>query len=216
VNGTESKAELERGIAALGLNLSDRQVGALMQYLELLARWNRTYRLTAVTEPSAMISRHLLDSLSVLPVLVGHRLLDVGAGAGLPGIPLAVARPDLSFVLLDSNGKKTRFMTHAAGRLGLKNVQVARARVEDYDGEGGFDTVISRAFANLPEFVRLAGRLCAPGGRLVAMKGRLRTEELAGLSAGWRIAETRRLTVPGTDGERHLVIIHREPLATGP
>jgi len=211
VAGKVSKAELEGGIAALGQELSGPRVDALIEFLELLAKWNRTYKLTAVTEPSAMVSRHLLDSLSVLPALAGERVADVGSGAGLPGIPLAIARPDLRFVLLDSNGKKTRFMTHAVGRLGLQNVEVVRTRVEDYAGEGGFDTVLSRAFASLADFVRLAGRLCAPAGRLVAMKGRLRPEELVGLPDGWRVAETIRLAVPGTAGERHLVVVHRDP-----
>ncbi len=212
--GKVSRAGLESGLAALGEQLSRAQVDALMEFLNLLTKWNKTYKLTAITDLSAMVSHHLLDSLSVLPALAGERIADVGAGAGLPGIPLAVARPDLEFVLLDSNGKKTRFMTHAVGRLGLRNVQVVKARVEDYAGEGGFDTVLSRAFASLADFVRLAGGLCAPAGRLVAMKGRLRPEELAGLPVGWRIAGTRRLTVPGVDGERHLVVIDRDPEAT--
>jgi 16S rRNA (guanine527-N7)-methyltransferase len=211
VAGRAFKAELESGIATLGLNLSGSQVVALLDYIDLLARWNRTYKLTAVAEPSAMVSRHLLDSLSVLPALAGDRVVDVGSGAGLPGIPLAIARPGMRFLLLDSNGKKTRFMTHAVGRLGLGNVQVAKARVEDYDGEGGFDTVLSRAFASLADFVHLAGSLCAAEGRLVAMKGRLRPEELAGLPVGWRIAGTQRVAVPGTHGERHLVVIDRDP-----
>jgi len=209
VAGDTSNAELERGLAALGQTLSRSQVDALLGFLDLLAKWNRTYRLTAVTGPAEMVSRHLLDSLSVLPSLAGHRIADVGSGAGLPGIPLAVARPELDFVLLDSNGKKARFMTHAVGRLGLDNVRVVKARVEDYAGESGFDTVLSRAFASLSDFVRLAGHLCAPSGKLVAMKGRLRQEELTGLPEGWRISGTQRLAVPGTDAERHLVVIDR-------
>lgn len=212
--GNGRRAELESGLAVLGLNLSVVQVDVLIEFVELLARWNRTYKLTAVTDRAAMVSRHLLDSLSVLPGLAGHRIVDVGSGAGLPGIPLAIARPDLEFVLLDSVGKKTRFMTHAVGRLGLDNVRVARSRVEDYADEVGFDTVISRAFASLADFVRLAGGLCAPAGRLVAMKGRLKTDELAGLVPGWRIVETQQLAVPGTEGARHLVVMQRDPHAT--
>lgn len=208
------RAELERGIAALGLNLSVAQVDALIEFVELLARWNQTYKLTAVTDMSAMVTRHLLDSLSALPALAGHRIADVGSGAGLPGVPLAIARPDLEFVLIDCVGKKTRFLTHVIGRLRLDNVQIARTRVEDYAGEGGFDTVVSRAFASLADFARLAGGLCAPDGRLVAMKGRLKQDELAGLAPGWRIVATERLAVPGTEGVRHLVIIQRDPQAT--
>jgi 16S rRNA (guanine527-N7)-methyltransferase len=208
------RAELESGLAVLGLNLSVLQVDALIEFVELLARWNQSYKLTAVTDRVAMVSRHLLDSLSVMPGLAGRRIADVGSGAGLPGIPLAIARPDLEFVLLDSVGKKTRFMTHAVGRLGLDNVRVARTRVEDYADEVGFDTVVSRAFASLADFVRLAGGLCAPAGRLVAMKGRLKQDELAGLVPGWRIVETQQLAVPGTQGARHLVIMQRDPHAT--
>jgi 16S rRNA (guanine527-N7)-methyltransferase len=193
------RAELESGLAVLGLNLSVLQVDALIEF---------------VTDRVAMVSRHLLDSLSVMPGLAGRRIADVGSGAGLPGIPLAIARPDLEFVLLDSVGKKTRFMTHAVGRLGLDNVRVARTRVEDYADEVGFDTVVSRAFASLADFVRLAGGLCAPAGRLVAMKGRLKQDELAGLVPGWRIVETQQLAVPGTQGARHLVIMQRDPHAT--
>ncbi len=209
--GTVPRTELERGLAVLGHDLSASQVDALVEFLALLAKWNRTYKLTAVTEPSDMVSRHLLDSLSALPALTGNRIVDVGSGPGLPGIPLAVARPGLEFLLLDSNGKKTRFMTHAIGKLGIGNARVVKARVEDYPGDEGFDTVLSRAFASLPEFVRLAGHLCAPSGRLVAMKGRLQREELTGLPEGWRIAGKHKLAVPGTDAERHLVVIGRGP-----
>jgi 16S rRNA (guanine527-N7)-methyltransferase len=157
-----------------------------------------------------MVARHLLDSLSVLPFVTGPRVLDVGSGPGLPGIPLAVAQPEWELVLLDSNGKKTRFMTHAAGRLGLDNVRIVRARVEDYADDMGFDTVISRAFSSLADFVRRAGQLCSESGCLLAMKGRLYEREIASLPAGWQISETRRLSVPGVTASRHLVIIARD------
>jgi len=195
----------------LGIALADRQIEVLTGFLSLLCRWNRTYRLTAVTDPGEMVARHLLDSLSVLPFLRGPRVVDVGSGPGLPGIPLAVARPDWEVVLLDSNGKKTRFMTHAAGRLGLANVKVARARVEDYADDIGFDTVISRAFSSMAVFVRLAGHLCGPGGHLLAMKGRLREGEMARIPSGWQVVDTPELVVPGIAGERHLVILNRDP-----
>ncbi len=204
-----TKQRLQAGLPRLNIELSDHQVEILVAFLALLVKWNRTYRLTAVTDPDEMVSRHLLDSLSVLPFVVGPRVLDVGSGAGLPGIPLAVARAEWEFTLLDSNGKKTRFMTHAAGRLGLDNVRIARARVEDYADDIGFDTVISRAFSSLVDFVQRAGHLCSKGGCLLAMKGRLHEEEMARLPAGWAVSATRRLSVPGVRGNRHLVVIAR-------
>lgn len=211
MKGTGSRQVLESGLAGLGLELSDRQLDTLMSFLDLLAKWNRTYPLTAVTDPREMVSRHLLDSLSVVQALWGSRIVDVGSGAGLPGIPLAVACPRREFLLLDSNGKKTGFITHAAGRLGLENVRVVKSRAEDYAGDGGFDTVLSRAFASLSDFAAVAGHLCAPRGRLLAMKGRLDPAELAGLDARWRIVEKRQLAVPGVAGQRHLIVLERAP-----
>jgi 16S rRNA (guanine527-N7)-methyltransferase len=204
-----TKQRLQAGLPRLNIELSDHQIETLVEFLALLVKWNRTYRLTAVTDPDEMVSRHLLDSLSVLPFIVGPRVLDVGSGAGLPGIPLAVARAEWEFTLLDSNGKKTRFMTHAAGRLGLDNVRIARARVEDYADEIGFDTVISRAFSSLADFVQRAGHLCSERGCLLAMKGRLHDEEMATVPAGWGISTTTRLSVPGVKGRRHLVVMTR-------
>ncbi len=156
-----------------------------------------------------MVTRHLLDSLVVLPWLRGPRVLDVGSGAGLPGLPLAMARPEFGFVLLDSAAKRVSFLRHVVARLRLENVCVIHARVEDYADEAGFDTVISRAFAALADFVNLAGHLCAPGGRLLAMKGRLDPSEMEALPKGWVIAESRGLAVPGSDRERHLLEITR-------
>ena len=199
--------ELRNGVERLGIPLADRQQRLLLAYLQLLVKWNRAYNLTAVRDPREMISRHLLDSLSVLPRLCGQRVADVGSGPGLPGIPLAIADPDSQFVLLDSNGKKTRFAAHAARRLELANVTVVKSRVEDYADEVGFDTVISRAFARVSDFVRLAGHLCGQSGCLMAMKGRLDPEELAEVPPDWRIAETRELRVPGVDAHRHLIVL---------
>jgi 16S rRNA (guanine527-N7)-methyltransferase len=156
-----------------------------------------------------MVTRHLLDSLVVLPWLRGPRVLDVGSGAGLPGLPLAMASPGLDFVLLDSAAKRVGFLRHVVARLDLKNVAVVHARVQDYADEAGFDTVISRAFAALADFVNLAGHLCAPGGRLLAMKGRLDASEMEAMPEGWVIADVRRLAVPGSDRERHLLEITR-------
>lgn len=205
-----TRQQLQTGLSRLNIALSDHQIETLLEFTALLAKWNRTYKLTAVTDPDEMVARHLLDSLAVLAFVAGPRVLDVGSGPGLPGIPLAVARPDWELVLLDSNGKKTRFMTHAAGRLGLDNVRIVRARIEDYADDMGFDTVISRAFSSIEDFVRRAGRLCSGSGRLLAMKGRLHEREVAAVPAGWRISETKRLSVPGVTASRHLVVLARD------
>lgn len=201
------------GLQQLGFALPPALPARLAAYLRLLEQWNRAYNLTAVREPAQMVPRHLLDSLSVLPWLRGASLLDVGSGAGLPGIPLALARPDLAVTLLDGNGKRSRFMTQAVLELGLDNVTVVQARVEDWHAPAPFACVISRAFAALAEFVEVAGRHCAADGHLLAMKGQLAADELAAVPAAWSIAGVHRLTVPGLEGEqRHLV----ELVATRP
>ena len=201
------KESVESGLLALGLSLPDGAVSQLLDYLRLLEKWNRVYNLTAVRQPREMVHRHLMDSLAVTDWLRGQRVADVGTGGGLPGIPLAIARPDLRFTLIDSSSKKTRFLKHATGKLALDNVSVAQCRVEDYDGASAFDTVISRAFSTLGDFVRLAGHLCGPGGRLLAMKGVLPVSESAQLPGGWSVDETHRLEVPGLDAERHLLLV---------
>ena len=194
----------------LGIPLSAQAVAQLMVYLALLERWNRAYNLTAVRHPEAMVVRHVLDSLSILPWVEGPRVLDVGSGAGLPGIPLAIARPEDEFWLLDSNGKRTRFLTQVVAELRLRNVGVVRSRVEDYQPESLFNSVVSRAFATLADMVAGAGRLCAPGGRLLAMKGAVPHAEIAALPPGWRLEAVHPLAVPGLDGERHLVVVARD------
>ena len=180
-------------------------------YLALLERWNRAYNLTAVRDPDAMVVRHLLDSLSILPWIEGPRVLDVGSGAGLPGIPLAIARPALTFCLLDSNGKRTRFLNQAAAELQLPNVHVLRARVEDYHPNSLFNSVVSRAFATLADLLANAGRLCAPDGRLLAMKGVFPDDELARLPPGYALVGVYPLHVPHLEAERCLV--HLAPAA---
>ena len=208
-----SDAELEpllcRGLDSLGLSLADAAVERLLAYVALLAKWNGAYNLTAVREPRAMITRHLLDSLAALPYLHGPTVADVGTGAGLPGLPLALASPERRFVLLDGNAKKCRFVTQAVAELAIANVTVVRSRVEDYRPERGFDTVISRAFATVAQMLALSGHLCAPGGRVLAMKGLHPRGELDELPAGFRLLSVARLCVPGLDAERHLVIIER-------
>jgi 16S rRNA (guanine527-N7)-methyltransferase len=198
---------LAAGATTLGISLDAARRERLMRYLALLEKWNRAYNLTALRTVSAMVGPHLLDSLSVLPHVRGTRVLDVGSGAGLPGVPLAVLCPEWAFVLLDANGKKTRFCVQAAGELGLGNVAVERARVEDYRPTAPFDTVVSRAFADIGRFVARAGHLVASGGRLLAMKGRLAQSEINGLPAGFRIAAIRPVTVPEVDAERNIVEI---------
>ena len=193
------------GCERLDLRLPEGACARLAAYLALLERWNRAYNLTAVREPEAMVVRHLLDSLSILPWLEGPRVLDVGSGAGLPGIPLAIARPECEFCLLDSNGKRTRFLTQATAELQLTNISVVRSRVEDYRPVTLFNSVVSRAFATLADLVADAGRLCAPTGRLLAMKGVFPDDELARLPSAYRVVGVYPLWVPHLDAERHLV-----------
>ncbi|BAK78545.1 16S rRNA methyltransferase GidB [Pseudogulbenkiania sp. NH8B] len=201
-------AELTHGLAELKLDLTQEQIARLESYLALLAKWNQTYNLTAVREEERMVSYHLLDSLTLVPQLAGGtRLLDVGSGGGMPGIPAAIARPDLQVVLLDSNHKKTTFLRQAVIELKLDNVEVVTNRVEAYQPEQKFDRITSRAFSELAEFVKLTRHLLAPGGQYVAMKGVYPYEEIALLPEGFAVAEVVPLTVPGLDAERHLVRI---------
>lgn len=205
-----SAQQLHAGIAELGLALPAQTEGKLLAYLALLAKWNRTYNLTAVRDEAAMVSLHLLDSLAVLPHLNAIRsLADVGSGGGLPGIPLALARPELSVSLIESSQKKASFLKQAKIELELANVSIACARAEEVTGLSPFEAVISRAFSDLAEFVLLAGHLLAPGGRLLAMKGIHPHDEIARLPAGWHLAECIPLGVPGLAVQRHLIVIER-------
>jgi 16S rRNA (guanine527-N7)-methyltransferase len=198
------RGALDQGLAALALDLDDGVRGKLLAYLGLLARWNRVYNLTAVRDPGEMVSRLLLDCLAVLPHLRGDRLLDVGSGAGLPGLVLAMAEPRASWVLLDSGAKKRRFLVQAAMELELANVRVVQARLEEFHPDTRFSTIISRAFASLVDFAT-ARRLLEPGGQLLAMKGRYPEEEIGALGEPIRSV---RLQIPGLEhAHRHLVII---------
>ncbi len=202
------RRRLDAGLASMAVDLDEQARGRLITYLRLLQRWNRTYNLTAVRDPLEMIHRHVLDSLTVMPYLRAPRCLDVGSGAGLPGLVLAVAHPELSWVLLDSNAKKCRFLSQAQMELGLDNVQVERSRVEDFHPGARFSTIISRALSNLADFVTGASHLLAPGGCLLAMKGRNPERELSTLGKLGEQAEVVRLRLPGLeDGQRHLVIV---------
>ena len=202
-----SASALAQGLAALGVAASAERT--LLDYVALIAKWNKVYNLTAVRDPAEMIGLHVLDSLAVLPHLEGATLLDVGSGAGLPGIPLAIARPDLDVTLLDSNTKKTSFQQQAAIELGLKNVRAVNARVETWETERRFDVVISRAFADTADFVSNAGHLVASGGVLAAMKGVYPHEELARMPTAYNVRSVVPLSVRGVDAERHLVLIGR-------
>ena len=199
--------ELASGLDALRLPVSGELERKLLDYVALIAKWNRVYNLTAVREPEKMLSLHVLDSLAVAPHLTGRTLLDVGSGAGLPGIPLAIARPDLDVTMLDSNRKKTTFQQQAIIELDLANAHAVNARVESWDAGPQFDVVISRAFSELADFVAGAGRLCARGGVLAAMKGVYPLEELARIPAGYAVADVVKIAVPGVVAERHLVLI---------
>jgi 16S rRNA (guanine527-N7)-methyltransferase len=185
----------------------------LLRYLELLAKWNRVYNLTAITHPAQMLTHHVLDSLAIAApldrVLAGRdasQVLDVGSGAGLPGIPLAIARPAWSLTLLDSNGKKTAFIQQAAAELELPNVRVATSRAEQFSG-GPFDVIVARAFSSLRDLVLRTRHLLAPGGAWAAMKGTVPSEELRELPDSVRCAEVVPLQVPGLDAERHLLLL---------
>ena len=200
---------LEAGLAALGLP-SSPLAARLLDYLALLDRWNRTYNLTAIRDPREMVGKHLLDSLSMLPHVHDGRLADLGTGPGLPGIPLALARPALQITLVESNGKKTRFLREVVRQLGLGNVRVLEARAEAVDEPGTFDQLTARAMDTLAGILQVGGHLLAPDGRLLAMKGQRPDAEIAALPPGWRVESVQRLDVPGVDGERHLAVVTRD------
>jgi 16S rRNA (guanine527-N7)-methyltransferase len=203
----ELRSELDAGLAALGLDPALAM--PLLAYLALLDRWNRTYNLTAIRDPREMVGKHLLDSLAMHAYLGAGSLADLGAGAGLPGIPLAIAKPALQVTLVESNGKKARFLREAVRTLGLANARVAESRAESLDEPGAYDAITARALATLPLIIELGGHLLKPGGRLLAMKGTVPDDEIAGLPAGWRVQTVHPLTVPGLAAERHLVVVGR-------
>lgn len=202
---------LERGIKELGLDLSAQQVGQLLDYLALLAKWNGVYNLTSVRDPVQMVTQHLLDSLAAVPAFAdASSVLDVGAGGGLPGIVLAIARPQMKVALIDTVHKKTAFLTQVKAELGLANVTVHTARVEQLQVPHKFDVITSRAFAELSDFVNWSGHLLAAGGQFIALKGVAPEEERERLPEPWKVSELRVLRVPGLDAERHLVFIARQ------
>jgi 16S rRNA (guanine527-N7)-methyltransferase len=204
------ESDLDAGLQSLGLSLSGAQVAKLGAYVALLVKWNRTYNLTAIRDPSRIITHHLLDALAVLPHLPQQRqlrLLDVGAGGGVPGIPLAIVRPEWTVVMVDASHKKATFLTQAAIELALPNVKAVASRIEDLAPDAPFDAIIARAFADLRTFAQSSLACLAPGGRLYAMKGVLPHEEIATLPANIEVVAMPALFVPGLDAERHLIVM---------
>ena len=197
------------GAAQLGIPLSETQAAQLLRLLDELDDWNQRMNLTAIRERSQQITKHLLDSLAVHSHLHGTTVADIGTGAGFPGLPLALVLPQLQFTLVDSTGKKLKFVDHAAQTLGLHNVQTAHTRAETYRPKERFDNVVSRAVGPIETFVKWSGHLCVGGGRLLAMKGRYPTDELEHIPSGWKLAAVHRLNVPGLDEQRHLVELCR-------
>ena len=197
------------GARALGVDLTEEQAGRLLAHLDLLDEWGARMNLTAIRDRPSQVTKHLLDSLSVRAHLRGTRVADVGSGAGFPGIPLAVVEPARHFALIESTGKKCRFLEHVRDALGLANVEVVQSRAEGYEPRERFDTVLARAVGPVADLVKVAGRLVAGGGRLLAMKGRYPEEELAAKLNGWKVAAVHRLSVPGLEEERHLVELCR-------
>src|SRR6218665_3622132 len=203
--------ELSRGAAELGVDLSEQQHSQLLGYLALLIKWNKAYNLTAVRDPDEMVSRHLLDSLSVVPYVAegGDTWLDVGSGGGMPGIPLAILFPERRFTLLDSNGKKTRFLTQVKLELKLANLEVIHSRVEAFTPAVPFTGICSRAFSSLQDFSSWTRHLGDTDTRWLAMKGVHPDDELQALPDHFKLAATHVLKVPGCQGQRHLLILRR-------
>jgi 16S rRNA (guanine527-N7)-methyltransferase len=196
------------GLTILNINYDEIQIALVLKFLNLIEKWNKAYNLTAIREREEMARLHILDSLAILPHLHGQRLIDIGTGAGLPGIPLAIFRPEMEFVLLDSNAKKTRFVQQAVLELGLKNVTVINSRVEDYQPLQRFDSVTCRAFAGIRDILQLTAHLLAEDGMLLAMKGQQPLEQLTDLNHACRIIP---LAVPQVEAERCLVCISAQP-----
>ena len=202
------KSDLESGLTRLNLSVSELQVEQLLAYLALLQKWNKAYNLTAIRDPKQMLIKHILDSVAIAPYVDKTDLIDVGSGAGLPGIPMAILNPDMPVVTLDSNGKKTRFQHQVKVELNLSNLEVVHGRVEAFAGRT-FQQVTSRAFASIEDMVTLSAELLADQGLFLAMKGRYPDQELADLPNQYHLIESYPLQVPGLDEERHLLKIGR-------
>jgi 16S rRNA (guanine527-N7)-methyltransferase len=209
MSAAQAQERLASGMRALDVVPPEDAVHKLLAYRDLVVRWNRVHNLTAIRDPEAMLAYHLLDSLSVSPYLHGDRVLDVGSGAGLPGIPLAVVNPQRRFVLLDASSKRVRFLRQVSVELELENVEAVHERIERYRPDAPFATVTSRAFASLADFAGAACGLLAAGGHMLAMKGRCPEEELQALPSGIRLHAIYELKVPGLDAQRHLIDLVR-------
>jgi 16S rRNA (guanine527-N7)-methyltransferase len=209
VSNTVLSEILSDGLRQLNLArpLDEKQQSKLIKYVELLNKWNKTYNLTAVRKPEQMVTRHLLDSLSICPYLRGKSMLDVGTGAGLPGIPLAIVFPERQFTLLDSNNKKTRFVVQAVSELELSNVDVVQSRVEEYKPDASFETITTRAYSSIGGMVEQTSHLMAQDGVFLAMKGVNPIAEIDELPSGYHVEESHGIKVPGLEEERHLLVI---------
>lgn len=202
---------LHQGLIEMDQPLDRQKEVQLIQYIDLIAQWNRVYNLSSIRDVDTMVTRHLLDSLSIVKYIKGQTILDVGTGAGLPGIPLAIAMPDHQFVILDSNQKKTKFLQHTCYQMRLRNVRVVNQRVEEYKADPLFDSVVSRAFSTLRDFMTQSQHLVKPNGQMLAMKGVYPLTELQEIAAPFKLIEVYPLKVPKLDAERHLVEISYQP-----
>jgi 16S rRNA (guanine527-N7)-methyltransferase len=203
------RQDLNTAARHYGLSMTDQQTECLLLYLELLIKWNKAYNLTAIRKPEEMFIKHLLDSISIAPFINGKRILDVGTGPGLPGIPLAILFPEKDFVLLDSNGKKTRFLVQSQMSLDIKNIKVINDRVEQVNDNVKFDQIVSRAFTALDNMVHICKHLLTDNGQFLAMKGLIPEKEIALLDPDYTITEIKPLSVPGCWEQRHLVIVSK-------
>ena len=212
INATEFKLALFDAAKLIGIEITEFQVEQLIKYLELLIKWNKTYNLTAIRDPEEMLIKHLIDSLSIAPHILNiknQHILDVGTGPGLPGIPMSILYPEIKFLLLDCNGKKTRFLTQCKIMLGLENVQVFNGRVEEAKVETKFGQILSRAFTSLGNMVDLCSHLLADDGQFLAMKGLASETEADDINPDFKVNKSIQLCVPGCDEQRHLIIIER-------
>lgn len=206
---SELKSRINEVSSKIGITVSDTQNELLIQYLELLIKWNKAYNLTAIRDPEDMFIKHIVDSLSITNFITGRKILDVGTGPGLPGIPMAIMHPDKQFSLLDSNGKKTRFLVQAQLSLGIPNIEIYNVRVESLPDEQVFDQIMSRAFTALDNMVELCKHLLSEGGQFLAMKGLIPKEEMALLDSNYFVKDIVALTVPGCLDQRHLITIEK-------
>lgn len=206
---TSTREELEQGIAALSINCNEEHIEKLLAYIDLLRKWNSAYNLLGGNEAADIVSRHILDSISINPHLDGNLIADIGAGAGLPGIPLAIMNPEKRFVLIDSNGKKTRFMFQAKIQLGLENIAVENCRIEHYQSNQQIDMVMCRAFSTLADALTMLKPIFSDDCKLLAMKGQYPENELADLPEGFELTKSIELSVPGSTAQRHLIEVMR-------